>query len=154
VSGTRLEADWLRAFAARAGETLGTTDWFTINGAEASAFRLAAGAPIDFGDPRGVARPLHPFHLLALMTRFAMEIGLPVETSDWFVTLNYGLDEATWGRPVMPGERLRTTLVLKDVTEKAPGRHLVRRTNIVEAEGEAAPVLTAVTCSYWIERDS
>lgn len=147
---TRIDAGFVESFRKRAGETLGLTPWFTVNGAEANAFRLVVGAPISFDDPRGVEQPLHPFHLLALMTRFSMEIGLPVESSDSFVTLNYGFDHVAWGRPGRPGERLRARLVLADVTDKGPGRYLVRRRNIVEADGETEPLLTALSCSYWM----
>lgn len=148
----RVDKNYVEALRARAGETLGVSKWITINRTEADAFRIVVRGGKSFGPPAETLRPLHTFHLMAMITGLSAELGLPIESDDHFYVLNYGFDEIVWGRPVWPGERLRAQMELLDITDKGTGRYLVRRRNIVEVEADSQPVLEAISCTYWVLR--
>lgn len=146
----RVDEAYVEALRSRSGETLGVSKWITINRTEADAFRVVVGGGKAFGPPAETLRALHPFHLMAMITGLSAELGLPIESDDHFYVLNYGFDEIVWGRPVLPGELVRAQMVLLDVSDKGPGRYLVRRRNSIEVQGESQPALEAISCTYWV----
>ena len=117
---------------------------------EADVFRIIVGGGKSFGPPAETLGPIHPFHLMAMITGLSAQIGVPIESDDHFFVLNYGFDEIRWGRPVLPGEPARARMTLLDITDKGPDRYLVRRENTIEIENDDQPVLTAISCSYWV----
>jgi hypothetical protein len=146
----RVDAAYVEALRARRGETLGITPWFSVNRTEADAFRIVVGGDKRFGPPELAPCDLHPFHLLALITGQSARLGLPIESDEHFMVLNYGFDYVSFGRAVQAGERVRMSAVLLDIVDRGLGRHLIRRRNTFEAEGEPEPVLVATSLSYWV----
>ena len=147
---SRVDEAYVQALRARCGETLGISEWISINRTEADAFRIVVGGEKYFGPPAETLKPLHTFHLMAMITGLSAVLGLPIESDEHFHVLNYGFDEINWGRAVFPGERVRAKMTLLDVTDKGPGRYLVRRQNIIEVDTESVPVLEAISCTYWV----
>lgn len=136
------------------GRILGVVERFTVNRTEANAFRIVVGGGIRFGPRSEVRRPIHPFHLLTLFSALAGRIGqdhgLSMASDESFMTLNYGFEDVSFGRPVYPEEWMRATMTLKSIEEKDNGCFLIRRPTIIEVEGEKDPILNVVGCSYWM----
>jgi len=133
---------------------LGTSGWTAISKREADAFDRVAGMPVDFAvHPGGPRRKtaVSPFHLLALLSGFASELGVPgIETTEYITMLNYGYDEVEWHSPVEPGVRIRDHVVLTEVIERRPGEFLMVQRHELEAEGVPDPVMTAMSPGFAI----
>lgn len=140
-----------RRVAARRGEWLGATPWTVVDSRSAHVFALLTSPP----DLVPVTSPdrVHPFHVLSLRSWFLSHVGLPVLSDERMAAFNYGLDGARWYGPVPAGARIRDHVQLRDVREKAPGRHLVHTRHVVEAEGEEHAVMTADCLSLFAVRD-
>lgn len=138
----------------RCGEVLGVVERFTVNPTEANAFWIVVGGDIQFAPRSEVRRPIHPFHLLTLLSslsgRIGLSHGLSMVSDDSFMTLNYGFEDVSFGRPVRPEEWLRATTTLISVEDKGGDRFLIKRRTIIELEGEGDPVLDVVGCSFWV----
>ena len=57
--------------------------------------------------------------------------------------INYGSDKVRYLMPVRVGKRIRSRQKVLEVTEKEPGRWLLRTAVTVEIEGEETPALVA-----------
>jgi acyl dehydratase len=57
--------------------------------------------------------------------------------------INYGSDKVRYLMPVRVGKRIRSHQKVLEVTEKEPGRWLMRTAVTVEIEGEETPALVA-----------
>jgi acyl dehydratase len=128
---------------------LGVTNWTAISKREADAFDRLAGAAVDFaihpGGPRRTA-PVNPLHLLALLSGFAAELGVPgIESTEHVTMLNYGYDDVRWYDAADPGVRIRDRIALVSVTEKSPGQFLMVQRHELEVEGGRRPVMTALS---------
>jgi hypothetical protein len=136
----------LLELADRCPEPLGLSEWSTVSAREADVFDRLVGIPIDFGaHPPGPNRrtPLDPFHLIALFSGFASELGMPVPTDEHVTMLNYGYDDVQWHGTVEPGQRVRDRVVLTKVTERHADQFLMVMRHELEAESRAEPVVTA-----------
>jgi len=71
--------------------------------------------------------------------------------SDWprlkdsVMSLNYGLDRVRFLNPVKVGSRVRFHTRILSVTEKSPGRVLIKSEKSLEIEGEEKPAMIAET---------
>lgn len=142
----RHNASFYASVRRRSGEWLGSTPWTTIDRRSANAFRVLIGQALSANHPADDgSRPLlvHQMHLLALRSYFMPQVGLPVLSDEYMAAFNYGLDEARWFDEVPVDTRLRDHVQLLDVTEKQPGRWLVKTKHVLEAEGRKEAVLTA-----------
>jgi acyl dehydratase len=105
------------------------------------------GLPVDFvAHPPGPQRraPIDPFQLVALLSSFASELGIPVPTDEHVTMLNYGFDDVRWNGDVEPGARVRDRVVLTRVVERRPDEFLMAKRHELQVEGRAEPVLSAV----------
>ena len=66
--------------------------------------------------------------------------------------LNYGLDRVRLLSPVRSGARVRLRTKVVSVTEKEPGRFLVKQEKTMEIEGGDKPALVAEQLSMFLER--
>lgn len=64
---------------------------------------------------------------------------------DAVLSLNYGLDKVRFLNPVKVNSRVRFHTRILSVTEKSPGRILVKSQKILEIEGEEKPAMIAET---------
>jgi acyl dehydratase len=126
---------------------LGISEWTPVSPREADVFDRLVGNPIDFeAHPPGPNRrtPVDPFHLIALFSGFASELGIPVPTDEHVTMLNYGFDDVQWTGTVEPGQRVRDRVVLTEVTERHPDQFLMAKRHELEVEGREEPVVTAI----------
>ena len=98
-------------------------------------------------DPEKAARtPLgttvaHGFLTLSLVPKLSGEIGVMPE--GLLMTFNYGLDKVRFPAPVKVGSEIRLRSKILSVTEKSPGRLLVKTEATIEIRGEEKPAMVA-----------
>ena len=83
----------------------------------------------------------HGFLTLSLLTDL-MTDGTPVPEG-YKMLVNYGSDKVRYLAPVRVGKRIRAQRKIVEVTEKKPGRWLVKTEVAIEIEGEETPALVA-----------
>ncbi len=83
----------------------------------------------------------HGFLTLSLLTDL-MSDGAPIPEGHK-MTINYGSDKVRYLNAVRVGKRIRAQRKIVEVTEKKPGRWLVKTEASVEIEGEETPALIA-----------
>jgi len=139
------ELDDIRA---RAGEEIGTSNWFVIDQERIAAFAEATeDRQFIHLDPDAAAQTpfggtiAHGFLTLSLLSRMAAEVVLvPPSTK---MVVNYGLDRVRFLAPVRSGKRVRGRFVLEGIENKPGGQLLLRHLVTVEIEGEDKPALSA-----------
>jgi acyl dehydratase len=77
----------------------------------------------------------HGYFLLSLVTQFLGGAGFPIVATDDEHIVNYGLDKTRFIEAVRIGDRVRAHLRLLDLTERGPGRTLVRTEVRYETDG-------------------
>lgn len=135
--------------ATRAGGTLGTSDWLTVDQPMIDAFAEATGdrqwIHVDVERARrelaGGSTIAHGYLLLALLPR--------LEKMIWTIELrsrglNYGLDRVRFVSPVQAGVRVRLHQTLRRAEAVARGTRFVLE-NTLEIEGHDRPALVADT---------
>ncbi len=137
--------DQLRAAV---GSDLGPSDWILIDQARVDQFAdVTEDHQFIHVDPEAAAKtPLggavaHGFLTLSLLSRLTPPE--PPMLEGVVMALNYGFDKVRFLTPVRVGKRVRARTTLLDVTEKGPGRYLLRNEVTVEIEGETNPALVA-----------
>jgi acyl dehydratase len=134
--------------SAAVGEELGTSEWLTIDQERVDRF---ADATIDHqwihvDAERAAAGPFggtiaHGYLTLALLPYFGSQV---FTLSTPGAKLNYGLNKARFPYPVKVGQRIRSTVVLRDVADLPAGKQVTMQ-HTIEIEGEAKPALVAET---------
>jgi acyl dehydratase len=137
----------LASLAAAVGTTLGPTAWQLVDQARIDAFAEVTGDHqwIHVDPARAAASPFggtiaHGYLTLSLISGAHFELGLFPED---VTVLNYGLDRVRFTAPVPSGSRVRTSIVLSDVSERRAGRWLLRTASSVWLEGTKTPALSA-----------
>jgi len=132
------------------GETLGTSDWVTVEQSRIDTFAEATGDHQWIHvDPEAAAKGpfgttiAHGYLTLSMVSMLNWQI-YTVEGAKMGV--NYGLNKVRFPSPVKVDTRVRATSVLTDVSEVSGGLQLVV-TVTVEAEGGDKPVCVAETVS-------
>lgn len=130
----------------RIGEETGTSDWLVIDQERIDAF---ADATMDHQfihvDPEAAAQTpfgstiAHGFLTLSLTIPMMMETT--VAPDGIVMAINYGTDKVRFIEPVKVDSRIRARTRLVDVTEKGPGRWLLKNEITVEIEGVDRPAL-------------
>ena len=130
------------------GTELGKSDWFLIDQQRIDTFadvtedhqfihvdpERAAGSP--FGGTIA-----HGFLSLSLLSYLNAQSA--VRPDNLVMGINYGSDKVRYLMPVRVGKRIRSHQKVLEVTEKEPGRWLMRTAVTVEIEGEETPALVA-----------
>jgi acyl dehydratase len=134
--------------AARIGEVLGVTGWTVLDQARIDAFaEVTEDWQFIHVDPEKAAQTpfggtiAHGFLTLSLLSKMAYEVA-PV-LDNVVAAVNYGFDKVRFLQPVRAGQSIRGCFTLAEVTEKDPGRWLIRYAVTVEIDGEARPALVA-----------
>lgn len=129
------------------GQSLGHSDWITVDQARVNAFAEATEDRqwIHVDPERAKAGPFggpiaHGFLTLSLIPYF-FETGFSVRETRMVV--NYGLNKVRFTRPVPVGSRLRAGFKLLAMDEVAGGAVQLTVEVAVEAEGAAKPVCVA-----------
>lgn len=137
------------------GDELGVSDWLEIDQARIDAF---ADVTLDHQfihvDPEAAAAtPLgstvaHGFLTLSLLAH--LREGMFFIPENTVMILNYGLDRLRFIEPVPVGSRVRARSRLVAVTEKQPGRWLIKEETTVEIEGNDRPALIAEPLTMFV----
>jgi acyl dehydratase len=143
---TNPHRELLQRLAMSPDEVLATSDWIPVTAAEADIFDRLTGREVDFrsrapGPHR--SEDVGPFQVLALISRFAAEAGVPVATDAHVTMLHYGFDDVRWTGAVPPGSTIRSRVVLAGCDERSPGQFLIRHCHSIEVKGGSVPVLEA-----------
>ena len=139
----------------RIGEETGVSDWLEIDQERINAF---ADATMDHQfihvDPEAASQTpfgttiAHGFLTLSLTTPMLMEAM--VAPDRMVMVVNYGTDKVRFIEPVKVESRIRGRTRLVDVTEKGPGRWLVKNEITVEIEGVDRPALIVEALTLFI----
>ncbi len=100
-------------------------------------------AQTPFGGPIA-----HGFLSLSLLSYLNMQS--PIVPDNLVMVINYGSDKVRYLMPVRVGKRLRSKQKVLEVTEKTPGRWLIKNAVTVEIEGEETPALIAEILSMMV----
>ena len=107
-------------FAVRIGQPLGVSDWLEVN---QERINLFADATLDHQwihidtERAKVESPYkstiaHGYLTLSLLPYLWGQI---VKVNNLKMLVNYGMDQMRFGQPVLPGQRVRLTTVLKNI---------------------------------------
>ncbi len=136
----------LEDLATRIGDTLGVSDWITIDQARIDQFAEATGDHqwIHVDPARAAAGPFgatvaHGFLTLSLLPAF---FATAFEVDDVHMGINYGLNKVRFPAPVPVGSRLRAHFKLLAYEPLDGGAQLLIEVT-VEREGSAKPVCVA-----------
>ena len=128
------------------GETLGTSDWVTVEQSRIDTFAEATGDHQWIHvDPEAAAKGpfgttiAHGFLTLSLIPMLSWQTYAVEGTK---MGVNYGLNKVRFPSPVKVGSKIRSTSVLTEVSEITGGLQLVV-TATLETEGGDKPVCVA-----------
>ena len=131
------------------------TAWLTIDQDRVDAF---ADATDDHQfihvDPEKAARtPLgttiaHGYLTLSLLPMLSQEID--VVPQGLVMAFNYGVNKVRFPSPVKVGSQVRLRVKILDVTEKGPGRILVKTQATMEIRGEEKPGMVAESLMMFV----
>ena len=139
----------------RVGEETGVSNWVEINQERINAFADAtmdhqfihvapeAAAQTPFGSTIA-----HGFLTLSLTVPMMMETM--VAPDRMVMVINYGTDKLRFIEPVKVDSRIRARTRLVDVTEKGPGRWLVKNEITVEIEDIDRPALIVEALTLFV----
>lgn len=132
------------------GKEMGKSEWFEIDQDRVNQF---ADVTLDHQfihvDPEAAkATPFggtiaHGFLTLSLLVHLQKSVSDQVLPEGIKMGMNYGFDKIRFLAPVKTGKRVRASVKLLDVQEKAPGQLLMKNEFVVEIEGEDKPALLA-----------
>ena len=145
----------IEALAARAGEEVAVSRWFTIDQALINAFAdITHDHQFIHVDPAAAAKTpfkttiAHGFLTLSMLSAMAIE-SLP-EIEHRTMGVNYGFDKIRFLTPVRSGSKVRARFTLRDATSRTPGEWVTRYAVAVDIEGASRPALVAdwITMSF------
>ena len=132
------------------GKELSPTDWFVIDQGRINQFADCTDDhqyihvdPERMKDSEYGSTIGHGFLSLSLVAGH-IPLDFP-EIKGRVLSLNYGLDKVRFLNPVKVDSRVRFHTKILSVTEKSPGRILVKSQKTLEIEGEERPALVAET---------
>ena len=137
------------------GEEDGVSDWMVVDQDRINKF---ADATDDHQfihvDPEAAAQTpfgstiAHGFLTLSLTIPMLMESMIAPDRM--VMVINYGTDKVRFVEPVKVNSRIRGRTRLADVTEKGPGRYLVKNEITVEIEGADKPALIVEALTLFV----
>jgi acyl dehydratase len=140
--------DDLDELASLTGEELGTSEWLEIDQSRVNAFADATGDHqwIHVDVKRAASGPFggtiaHGYLTLSLIPYLGSQV-FSLETPG--AKLNYGVNKVRFPSPVRVGSRLRSRVVMGEVTDLPAGTQLTLR-HTIEIEGHDKPACVAET---------
>ena len=135
--------------AAKAGEVIGTSDWFEVGQERIDKFAEATGdfQFIHIDEEKARQTPFggtiaHGFLTLSLIPVLGAQTqGVRVDGVKMGV--NYGGNKVRFIAPVRAGKRVRSHTKLLELVEKRPGQWQQTNEITIEIEGEDKPALIA-----------
>ena len=140
----------LEELKAYEGKELAPTDWFEINQERINQFADCTDDhqyihvdPERMKDSPMGSTIAHGFLSLSLLAGHGSS-DWP-ELKDRVMGLNYGLDRVRFLSPVKVNSKVRFRTKIISVTEKSPGRVLIKAQKTLEIDGEEKPAMIAET---------
>jgi acyl dehydratase len=140
--------DDLDELAGLSGEELGTSEWLEIDQGRVNEFADATGDHqwIHVDVERAASGPFggtiaHGYLTLSLIPYLGSQV-FSLETPG--AKLNYGVNKVRFPSPVRVGSRIRSRVVMGDVTDLPTGQQLTLR-HTIEIEGHDKPACVAET---------
>lgn len=145
----------LDEFASSAGRELKPSDWLLIDQARVNQFASATNDHqfIHVDPDRAAQSPFggtiaHGFLTLSLLSYLnAQNLIVP---EGMVMGINYGSNKIRYLQPVNVGERIRSRQKLLEISQKIPGRWMVRSAVTVEIENKDKPAMIAEILSMYI----
>ena len=141
--------------ATLAGRELEPSPWLEITQERVDRFADATNDHqfIHVDEERAAATPFggtiaHGFLSLSLLSYLNAQSAIVPD--NLVMGINYGSDKVRYLMPVRVGKRIRSRQKVLEVTEKEPGRWLLRTAVTVEIEGEETPALVAEILSMMV----
>jgi acyl dehydratase len=132
--------------SSHAGETLGTSSWWTITQEQVNSFADATGDHqwIHVDPERAKSGPFgttiaHGFMTLGMVVGMLFEV---IEVTGAGMILNYGVNKVRFPAPLPVGSRIRAGIVLAEVEDVPGGVQVIFRAT-VEIEGAPKPACAA-----------
>lgn len=138
----------LAALRPRIGETLGPSDWVSVDQAMIDAFAaLTNDRQFIHVEPQAAratafgSTVAHGFLTLSLLSQMAYALlpAVPGRT----MGVNYGFDRIRFIAPVRSGARVRAAFRMTAADARPPDGVMLRLAVMLEIEGDAKPALTA-----------
>ena len=140
--------DDLDRLADLTGEELGTSEWLEIDQERVNTFADATGDHqwIHVDVERAAAGPFggtiaHGYLTLALIPHLSSQV-FSLQTPG--ARLNYGVNKVRFPSPLRVGSRIRSRVVMGEVTDLPTGKQLTMR-HTIEVEGQDKPACVAET---------
>ena len=140
--------DDLDELAALSGEELGTSEWLEVDQDRVNEFADATGDHqwIHVDVERAASGPFggtiaHGYLTLSLIPYLGSQV-FSLETPG--AKLNYGVNKVRFPSPVRVGSRIRSHVVMGEVTDLPTGKQLTFR-HTIEIEGHDKPACVAET---------
>ena len=137
------------------GRELEPSPWLEITQERVDRFADATSDHqfIHVDQERAAATPFggtiaHGFLSLSLLSYLNAQSAIVPD--NLVMGINYGSDKVRYLMPVRVGKRIRSRQKVLEVTEKEPGRWLLRTAVTVEIEGEETPALVAEILSMMV----
>ncbi len=145
----------LDEFASSAGRELKPSDWLLIDQERVNQFASATNDHqfIHVDPDRAAQSPFggtiaHGFLTLSLLSYLnAQNLIVP---EGMVMGINYGSNKIRYLQPVSVGERIRSRQKLLEISQKIPGRWMVRSAVTVEIENKDKPAMIAEILSMYI----
>ncbi len=138
-----------------AGHENDPSPWLEIDQARVNLFADATNDHqfIHIDPVKAAATPFgttvaHGYLTLSLLPHLSQQVA-PVPEG-LLMGVNYGLDKLRFPQPVKVGSEVRLRSKILEVTEKVPGRILVKTEATIEIRGEAKPALVAETLAMFV----
>jgi acyl dehydratase len=130
------------------GAQLGPSEWLQVDQERINQFAdVTMDQQFIHVDPAAAAQTpfgttiAHGFLTLSLLTYLCADLTLMPENA--VMGINYGLDKVRFLQPVTVDSWIRASARVLDVTEKGPGRYLVKYEVTVEIKGQDSPAMVA-----------
>lgn len=135
--------------AAKAGETIGSSEWFEVSQERINLFAEATGDYqfIHVDPEKAKLTPFgttiaHGFLTLSLIPVLRQKSDCP-RPDGVKMGVNYGGNKVRFLAPVKSGKRVRAHFKLLELVEKRPGQWQETMETTIEIEGEDKPALIA-----------
>lgn len=145
----------LKEMEQQVGRELGPSEWLTIEQERINQFADATNDHqfIHIDEAAAARTPFgctiaHGFLSLSMLSYFLSDIVIAPEGT--VMAINYGSDKVRFRQPVKVNQRIRARGTVMAVSEKNPGKWLVKKAITVEIEGEDTPALSAEILSLFV----
>jgi acyl dehydratase len=149
----------LEELKAYEGKELSPSEWFQIEQERINLFAQCTDDhqhihvdPDRMKDSPFGSAIAHGFLTLSLLTGHGPSDWPQLENS--VMDLNYGLDRVRFINPVRASSKVRFHTKILSVTEKSPGRVLIKAEKTLEIDGEEQPAMFAETLGMMVTADA